>query len=54
MAKYQNKEVKVVRPAKQGDTGFVAGGVEQVVIKGDDGREIAVPKTQVQDHDEQA
>lgn len=49
MAKYQNKEVKIVRPAKQGDAGFVASGVEQVVIKGDDGKEITVPKAQVQD-----
>jgi hypothetical protein len=51
MAKYQNKEVKIVRPAKQGDAGFVATSGEQVVIKGDDGKEIAVPKAQVQDNE---
>ena len=52
MAKYQNKEVKIIRPAKQGDQGFVAGSSEQVVIRGDDGKEIAVPKNQVQDHEQ--
>jgi hypothetical protein len=52
MAKYQNKEVKIIRPAKQGDAGFVASAGEQVIIRGDDGKEIAVPKQQVQDHED--
>jgi hypothetical protein len=49
MAKYQNKEVKIVRPAKQGDPGFVSSAGDQLVIKGDDGKEMVVPKNQVQD-----
>jgi len=49
MATYQGKKVTVVRAAKDGDKDFKATGVEQVVIKGDDGQEIAVPKDQVQD-----
>ena len=49
MATYQGKEVKIVRVAKDGDTGFVAGSTEQVIIKGDDGREVAVPKNQVKE-----
>jgi hypothetical protein len=52
MATYQGKEVKVIRPARDGDQGFVAGSAEQVIIKGDDGKEQAVPKNQVQDHDQ--
>jgi hypothetical protein len=52
MATYQGKQVKIVRPAKEGDQGFVAGSAEQVIIKGDDGREVAVPKNQVQDQDQ--
>jgi hypothetical protein len=47
MSTYQGKEVTVVRPARQGDEGFKNDGTEQVVIKGDDGQEKAVPKDQV-------
>jgi len=49
MATYQGKQVKIVRPAKDGDQGFVASSGEQVIIKGDDGREMAVPKNQVKE-----
>jgi hypothetical protein len=47
MPMYQGKQVTVVRPAKQGDQGFKNDDSEQVVIKGDDGTEKAVPKDQV-------
>lgn len=47
MPMYQGKQVTIVRPAKQGDQGFKNDDSEQVVIKGDDGTEKAVPKDQV-------
>jgi hypothetical protein len=49
MATYQGKQVtKLSRPAHEGDKGFKQG-TEQVVIKGEDGQEQAVPKDQVKD-----
>jgi hypothetical protein len=49
MATYQGKKVTVIRTAKQGDQGFTAGSSEQVVIRGEDGKEIAVPKKEVEE-----
>lgn len=47
--KYQGQNVEIVRPAKQGDQGYDAANPnEQVVIKGADGKEKAVAKSEVQ------
>ena len=45
--KYQGKEVKSSRPAKQGDPGFDASKGEQVVITLQDGSEKTVLKSEV-------
>lgn len=49
VAKYQNKEVTVVRPAKEGDTGFDKAKGEQSLIRMPDGSQKAVPATEVSD-----
>jgi hypothetical protein len=46
--KYQGQDVQIVRPAKQGDQGFDAAKGDQVVIKGSDGKEKTVSKSEVQ------
>ena len=49
--KYQGQDVTVVRPAKQGDQGFDAAKGEQVIVKGSDGKEQTVAKSEVQSSD---
>jgi hypothetical protein len=44
---YQGQTVQIVRAAKQGDQGYNASIGEQVVIKGDDGKEKTVAKKDV-------
>ena len=46
-ATYQNQEITVVRPAKQGDKDFKPAGGEQVVVRLKDGSEKTVPKAEV-------
>jgi hypothetical protein len=46
--KYKGQAVQIVRAAKQGDQGFDAAKGEQVVIKGSDGKEQTVAKSEVQ------
>jgi hypothetical protein len=45
--KYQGKDVKSSRPAKQGDPGFDASKGEQLVITMQDGSEKVVAKSEV-------
>jgi hypothetical protein len=46
MAKYQSKNVTVLRDAKQGDAGFVAGS-DQILIKLEDGSQKVVSRRDV-------
>lgn len=48
MAKYQGRDVTVVRAAKQGDNGFQPGQPDQVLIN-DGGTQKVVPRSEVQD-----
>jgi hypothetical protein len=45
--KYQGKDIKAQRPAKQGDPGFDPNKGEQVVITMQDGSEKVVAKSEV-------